>query len=171
MGSMSTMAHMTDDQMASQYAVIFPEGIPGGVNTDAVTFRMDQSFDPPEDNVATYEIIYRGMKIPKTSMTHDMTKEYNTMVRIDQQWRVHDDLVAWYKRCYDPVNGTALPDGQGLTRTTVLVQMYDGQNVVKKTYRFRGSKLKGYKVETLDNQSTDPLRMTLNFIFTDMITE
>lgn len=169
MGSTVSIMHLGDDQMASQFAVTFPEGIPTGGDKDSITLRMDQSFDPPEDNVATYEIVYRGMKVPKTSMTHDMTKEFNTMVRIDQKWRVHDDLIKWYYQGYDPINGNAMPDL--VTRVPVLVQMFDGQNNVKKTYRFRGCKLKGYKVETLDNSSTDPLRMTLNFIFTDMISE
>ena len=169
MSSSLNMMGLGDDQMASQYGIVFPEGIPGGGNAENITLRMDQQFDPPEDNTTMYEIIFRGMKIPKTSMTHEMTKEAIIMVRIDQTWEIYKDLIAWSHKCYDPINGTALPDS--MVRTTMLVQMYDGQGKVVQTFRFRGTKLKGLKVETLDNASADPLRVTLNFIFNDMISE
>ena len=169
MANTQTILQLGDDQLSSQFAITFPEGIPGGGSTDAITLRSDQTFDPPEDNVGTYDIVFRGMKIPKTSMTHDMTKEFNFEIRIDQNWQTHDDIVAWYKLCYDPINATALPDL--MVRTTIVIQAFDGQGNVKKSYRFRGAKIKGYKVNTFDNSSTDPLRMTLNFIFADMIPE
>lgn len=167
--SSDVIMNLGDDQLASQYQVVFPTGIPGGGNTEAISLRMDQDFDPPEDSVETYEIPFKGMKILKTSMTHAMDKRFTVNVRLDQQWKVYDDLLAWYHRCYDPINGTALPDTA--TRTDVVIQAQDGQQVVKKNIRFKNSKITGLKVATFDNASTDPTRVTVNFIFTDMIAE
>jgi hypothetical protein len=109
------------------------------------------------------------MKIPKTSMTHTMDKKVTFDVRLDQQWSVFDDLNAWYKLSYDAVNGTAITDA--LTRTDIVLQPQDGQQAVKKNIRFKNAKLVGIKIASFDNASTDPTRLTLNFIFTDMIVE
>ena len=158
-----------DDQLANQFQLVFPEGIPGGGDSQAICMRMDQSFDPPEKTIGTYEIIYRGLKIPKTNMLDDTSKELTFDVRVDQNWKVFDAANNWFRNCYDPVNGIALPDS--MTRTTLLVQSLDGNNAVKKTFRFKGVKLKALKVQTFDNSSGDPLRMTMSFIYQDMIEE
>jgi hypothetical protein len=156
-----------DDQLASQFQLAFPNGIPGGGDSDQIRLRMDQDFDPPEDAVETYEIKYKGMTILKTSMTHSMDKKFTVNVRVDQQWKVFDDLNAWWKMCYDPINGVALPDAS--VRTDIIVQAQDGQKVVKKNIRFKNCKIHSIKINPFDNASADPTRITLGFIFTDMI--
>lgn len=167
--SNSTILQLTDDQLASQYAILFPEGIPGGGNTDNITLRLDQSFDPPERRVEKYDIVYRGLKTPKTSMTEATDKTFSVDIRVDQYWNVVKDLEAWLDLVHNPVNGTALPDV--MTRTTILINHYDGSENVVKTYRFRSSKIDSLKIGTSDNASPDPLRATASFIFTDMISE
>lgn len=156
-----------DDQLSNQWQVTFPEGIPGGGNSDSITLRMDQSFDPPEDVVGTYEIIYRGIKIPKTNKLHDMAKEFTIDIRLDQNWTVFDDLNAWYKLCYDGTNSTALPDL--MVRTTMIIQCLDGSNVIKKELKYKGVKPKSVKIGTLDHSSGDPVRVTLACIFNDFV--
>jgi hypothetical protein len=158
-----------NDQVANQFQLSFPNGIPGGGNAQRICLRMDQSFDPPEMVSNVYELIFRGVKIPKTGMLDETTKESTFDVLIDQQWGVYDDLWNWKVLCYDGQNGTALPDA--VTRTTFLVQALDGQNNVVKTFRFRNAKCKSVKVGTFDNTSGDPLRVTLILIWTDMIPE
>ena len=167
--STDTIMALGDDQLANQFKIIFPGGIPGGGNTDAISLRMDQSFDPPEDVIERYEIIYKGMKIPKTTKTHGMTKEIQLTVRLDQQWKVFDDLNNWYKLCYDPINAVAMPDL--MTRTDVIFQAEDGQNSVVKNIRFKGAKIVSSKIESFEHSSTDPSRLTLTLIFNDMIPE
>jgi hypothetical protein len=156
-----------DDQMSSQMAIVFTDGIPGGGDTDKITLRLDQSFDPPEDLVETYDVILRGIKIPHTSMTHAMDKQFQVAVRIDQNWEVIKGLETWYYYCYNPQNATALPDAQ--TRTNVSIQYFNGQGTKVKEYRIKGLKIKGYKIETSDPSSPDPLRATISFIFADWV--
>lgn len=158
-----------DDQLVSQYTVTFPEGIPGGGDTDAISIRMDTQFDPPEQVMNTYEVFYRGLKVPKTSMLDETSKEFSVEIRVDQQWKIYDDLNAWFKNCYDFETTTALPEA--MTRSTILIDAYDGQNNIVKSFKFTGAKPKSLKVGTWDNQSGDPMRLTLVFIFIDMISE
>lgn len=169
MSSTIAIMNLGDDQMASQWALTFPEGIPGGGNTDALSLRFDTSFDPPEDIVESYEVWSQGTKTMKTSMTHAMDKTFTIDYRVDQNFEVHKAVEAWYNKCYDPRNGTALTDVE--TRTTGLVQLFDGQQKVVMQYRFRGLKIKGIKLQTLEMSSPDPLRATLTFIFNDWIPE
>ena len=169
MSSTLAIMNLGDDQMASQWALRFPDGIPGGGNSDALSLRLDTSFDPPEDIVETYEIWAQGTKRVMTSMTHAMDKTFTIDVRVDQNHEVINAVEAWYFKCYDPINGKALPDA--MTRTTGIVELYDGQNKVVKAYRFRGLKIKGLKLQTLEMSSPDPLRATLSFVFDDWIPE
>lgn len=169
MSSTSAIFLAGDDQVISQYVVSFPEGIPGGGDTDAISIRMDTQFDPPEQVMNTYEVFYRGLKVPKTSMLDETTKEVPIEIRVDQAWKVYDDLNAWFKNCYSFETTTALPES--MTRTTMMIQAYDGQNNVVKSFRFTGVKIKSLKVGTWDNQSGDPMRITATFIFIDMISE
>jgi len=167
--STDNILNLGDDQLANQYIVLFPTGIPGGGNTDTISLRMDQSFDPPEETVNTYDIIFQGLKITKTGMLTETTKEFTIDIRLDQQWKVFDDLNNWFKKVYDPIKGTALPDI--MVRTTVVIQYQDGQNKVVKNMRFTGVKIKSLKVGTADHTSGDPIRLTLGFIYVDKIEE
>ena len=158
-----------DDQLASQYQVIFPEGIPGGGNGERISLRMDADLDLPEDTVETYDISFKGMKITQTSMTHGMDKKITLTVRLDQQWKVFDDLQKWYKMCYDPLTATAMPDLA--TRTNILIQTNDASQKIVKTIRLKNAKITSLKIGTFDHTSSDPIKLTLNFIFSDMIVE
>lgn len=167
--STDTFMNLGNDQLANQFQLIFPSGIPGGGNNTQICLRMDQSFDPPENTVGVYELIFRGVKIPKTNMLDETTKEFTFDVLIDQQWSVYDDLNNWKMLVYDPIQGTA--QAETATRTVMLVQALDGSSTVMKTFRFKGVKLKSIKPGTFDNTSGDPLRVTVTFIFTDFVVE
>mgnify|MGYP000943454114 FL=1 len=157
-----------DDQMLSQFSLIFPNGIPGGGDAQTVALRMDTTFDPPEESVNVYEIFHKGFKIPKTGMLQEGTKEFTIEVRIDQQWQVYDDLKRWANLSYDHTNGTGFPDA--MTRATVIVQAEDRSQSGVKQIVFRGAKPKSDKLPTFDNQSGDPARVQLTFIFVKMET-
>ncbi len=157
-----------DDQILSQFSLIFPNGIPGGGNADRVSLRMDTTFDPPEETVNVYDVFHKGFKIPKTGMVQDGTKEFTIEVRIDQQWEVYDDLKRWANLSYDHTNGTGLPDS--MTRTTIIVQAEDRSQTAVKQIIFRGCKPKGDKLPTFDNQSGEPGRLQMTFIFVKMET-
>lgn len=158
-----------DDQAASQFSIIFPNGIPGGGDAETISLRCDQSFDPPENVVNVYEFFHKGYKFPKTGMLQETTKEFTIDIRLDQNWKVYDDIIAWANMSYDHSNGTALPEI--MARSTVIVQAEDrNQNSVKKI-TFKYAKPKSVKIGTFDNQSGDPVRITVIFIFFEMKTE
>lgn len=161
-----TVLSLGSDALLSQF-IFSLVSIPGGGDTNAVSLRMDQTFDPPEESVGQYEINFRGVKIPKTNMTEGTTKEFSVDVRIDQNWQVFKDLHAWKALVYDPNKGTAM--SELATRTTAMVQALDGTGAVKYTFTFYNTKIKSIKAGTFDNGSDDPSRATLTFIYGNCI--
>ena len=156
-----------DDAIANQFSIIFPNGIPGGGDANAISLRCDQTFDPPEDVVNVYEIFRKGFKIPKTGMLQETTKEFTIDIRLDQNWKVYDDLRKWADMSYDHSNGTALPEI--MARSTVIIQAEDRTQSSVKTISFKYAKPKSVKIQTFDNQSGDPLRITVIFIYVVML--
>lgn len=155
-----------DDALANQFITIFPSGIPGGGNADAVSLRMDQPFDPPSQVIYTYEIDYKGDKIKKTGRKNDTDKIITISVRIDQNWNIYDDIMRWMKLCYDPVTNTALSDEN--TRIPLVIQSIDGDNNIVKNFKYTQCKLFTTKVTSFDPTTGDPLRMELTFIYGDL---
>lgn len=165
MASINTIIGLGDDQMAGQCNLVFVGGIPGGGDGDRVTLRLDQSIDPPERMVETYEFFFQGEKRVMTSMTDATDKTFTVDVRVDQNWGVIQDLERWLYYTYDFQNGKALPSAS--VRTTGQLQYFDGQNNIVKSYTYLGLGIKGLKNGTSDMSSPDPLRTTISFIFDD----
>jgi hypothetical protein len=161
--STDLIIQLGDDQHSSQYIINFPNGIPGGGKADLISLRADQSFDPPEEKVGTYEFWFRGLKIVKPSMIDETEKTMTFDVRIDQQWQVHKDLVKWKKMVHDCVNGTAMDFSQ--ISTSLLVKALDGSGIVKRTFRYGGVALVGLKTTQFEHNNADPSRCTLNMIY------
>ena len=152
-----------DDQMASQFSVLFPDGIPNGGNHTNISLRMDQTFDPPENSVNVWERYHKGFKIPKTGMLEETNKEFTVAVLIDQQWKVYDDLEAWKNMSFNSEDGTAAVDAD--CYKDIIIQYEDKQQAMVKQIHYKDCKIKAMKVETADNASGDPLRVTLTFIY------
>ena len=165
MSSINTIVGLGSDQLANQCALIFTGGIPGGGDGDRITLRLDQSIDPPERMVETYEFFYQGVKRVMTSMTDATDKTFTVDFRIDQNWGTIEDLEKWLYYTYDFKNGKALPTAS--VRTTAQLVYYDGQNNISKSYTYLGLGLKGLKNGTSDMSSPDPLRGTVSFIYDD----
>ena len=161
--SISRILALGDDALASRAFLIFPNGLPTGGDAVSISLRIDQSFDPPEIVVGEYEIAWKGMKIKKTNNTDATDKTFTIQVRIDQQWKVMDDLMALAKATYDGNTGTSMPDST--TRFPVTILFVDGQDIIKKTWTFEYAKLKGFQIQAIDPASDDPLRCQLTFIY------
>lgn len=164
--SPDSILNLGDDQLANQFMLIFPNGIPGGGDANAISLRADQSFDPPENTVNVYDIFHKGFKFSKTGMLQETTKEFTIDIRIDQQWKVFDDLKKWCDYSYDHSNGTAL--AESFARSTVIVQAEDRMQTSVKQIHFKYAKPKSIKVGTFANDSSDPLRVTVSFVFISM---
>ena len=166
MSVVDSVLSLGDDSLSNQFKVIFPNGIPGGGNADAISMRMDQSIDIPQQTIYKYDIDFRGSKISKTGKKEETDKVLTMSVRIDQQWTVYDDMKLWFSMVYDPITNVALPDL--LTRTTMVIQSLDGANAIAKSFKFNNVKITDMKVTTFDNSSGDPLRMELTFLYGTM---
>lgn len=160
------IANLGDDQMASQFEVVFPQGIPGGGDGTRLGLRMDQAFQVPEKTVGRYDVRYRGLQIPKTSNVDGTTKEFSLSFRVDQNWGVYDDLKRWRDLVYDDRNATSGSEAE--TRTTVIVNHYGTDNQIKKQWTFTGVKLFSMNTTESSHESEDPLRVECNFIFFKM---
>jgi hypothetical protein len=167
--SIDNSLQLANDQLASQFEFQILSG--PAVSTNAgglITFRMDGDFDPPEEVVGTYDIVYRGQKTTKTNMTEQTTKEFTTAIRIDQKWEAYKALKAWKTAVYDANNGV----GGGNTGTSILgtiaIAAFDHTGARQKTFKFIDSRPKSIKVETFSNGSEDPSRVTVIFIYRQM---
>lgn len=163
------MSNMGDDALSNQFNLVFPTGIPGGGNTDRLSLRMDQSLDPPEQTVNVYDIFYRGLKISKTGTLDETDKTLTFDIRLDQAWGVFDDLNNWLKLVFDFSTGIAMPDE--MTRTNISIQATDTADKIIKTITFKGVKIRGIKISSFDNTTSEPIRVTLNLIWSDFISE
>ena len=167
--SAERLLNLGDDATANQWSAIFPEGIPGGGDTETISLRMDTTFDPPEEAVNTYDIFHKGYKYSKTGTLQETTKEFTLEIRIDQQWKIYKDLRSWADKVYDHHNGTGLPDAQA--RTTIIIQAEDRQQKGVFRFKFLGVKPKSNKIGTFDNANGEPIRLTMQFVYIDMVPE
>ena len=161
--SIDRILHLGDDAHLNQFQVIFPAGIPTGGDAETISLRIQGSFTMPQEVIYKYEIDFRGAKIPKTGRKEDTDKTFTITVRVDQQWKVYDDLRRWHKACYDPSTNVALPEVN--TRVPVVIQWLDGNNKAVKTFTFMFSKLTEFKVTDADQSTGDPVTLELTFIY------
>jgi hypothetical protein len=163
MVNVDTILALSDDALVNQFEIVFPDGIPGGGNGDRISLRSDQQFDIPQQIIYKYDIEFRGHKIPKTGKKEDTEKTITFSIRLDQQWKVYDDLITWLKLAYDPNTGIAVPDLLG--RCTIAVHSLNRDNSIAKTITLRNCKAIGIKVTSFDNASGDPQRVELTILF------
>lgn len=161
--SIDLIMGLGDDQLANQFVVLFPTGIPGGGNSDEVTLRMEEEMPMPDDAVGEYLIEYQGMQILKTSQKETTDKHFEMTVRVDTNWNVYKTLKKWKDMAFDPKTGIAMPEA--LTRTTLVVQALDGQKSVKKNFTFKYVKLQKIQISGFSHTSEDPTKLTLGFIY------
>ena len=161
--ALDKILNLGDDQISSQFLVVYPNGIPGGGDAESLSLRMDQSFDPPQRVTGTYDVWHQGQKVVKTNVVEDTDKTFTLPFRLDQGWNIFDTLNAWYTLVYDEEEGTA--DNDLNTRTVMLVQMLGANKDVVKTLRYEGVKIKSIRITELNNESGDPVRIECEFIY------
>lgn len=159
--SADRLLELGNDQLANMYEVVFPVGIPGSDLGEDISLRLDQSFDPPEETLASYDILKHGEKYTKTSTMEETTKEFTIDVRLDSQWAIHDALENWYLNVQRKRNDIDPAD----LRVPVVIQALNADKEIVKSISYMFSVLRGYKIATLDNNASDPLRVTMNFIY------
>lgn len=167
--STDAILNLGDDALVNQYQAVFPKGIPGGSNTDAVRLRIDQTFPMPSEDIATYEVNFRGSKLIQTAKKEDTDKTITFSVRVDQEWNVYDDLEAWRNLCYNPVNNTASPNS--VTRVPIIIQNLNQSGTIVKSFTFTSCKIKTLKITDWDMGSAEPVRVEVTIIYGTMTSE
>lgn len=163
---LSGLGTSIDDQMLNQFEVVFsaiPNDTSGIAMTD-VTLRMDRSIDIPEVKVATYEIEYRGVKLPMIASKEDFDKTFSLNFRVDENWQIFNALNNWYTSSFNESTGAGSAFAN--TKCNVIFNAYKAGNTVAKTINFENVRIKSIKVETFDHSSGDPSRVECNFIYT-----
>ena len=161
--SIDEILSLNDDQMNTQFQVLFPNGIPGGGSGDNIVIRMDETVQIPRESVGSYDTYFKGMKITRPNMTDESEKLLTLSVRLDQQWEVFDDLQNWKRSVHNPIKGTRLP--LATVSTGLLVQFLDGSNNIVKTAVFNNCVIKEIEVSAFEHNGTDPSRLEIVLIF------
>lgn len=154
---------LADDQMANQFEVLFVSAIPGGGDSNLLKLRMDRSFDIPERTMATYEIEYQGVKIPKLASKEDTDKTFTLNFRLDGNWAVYDALNNWFKTGFNEDNGSSANESQ--TRISMIFNAYGVGRSLKYTMTFNYVRIKSIKLEAFDMTSSEPSRCECSFIY------
>lgn len=158
------MEGLADDALTDQFGIIFPNGVPGGGNSELLRLRMDMSFDEPEKTLASYEVNFEGVKIPKLG-SEETDKTFNLSFRVDNNRKVYKALKDWWYLCFNPMTGAVGPEAT--TRTTMILVAYGPPNKsIKYQKEFHGVKLKSFKVTTYDySNKGEPIRVECSFIY------
>lgn len=151
-----------DDALVHQYEVTI-HGIPTGGDNAAVTLRMDQNVDIPEQTIGEYEIRHKGHLFVKLNRMEETDKHITIDIRIDQDWEVYDTLRKWHRSSFNPQTGIATADSANRTRMDVASLYPD--NSAAKYFTLVGLKIKGVKISAFDQNTGDPVRATVNFVY------
>lgn len=161
--SLDNIISLGDDQMANNFVLSFPGGIPTGGDADAISLRMEEALPMPEDGGGEYEIVYQGLKLVKPNTTDQMDKHVTINVRVDSQWQIYKDLKKWKSAVFNNVTGIRLPSS--VTSTTMAVQALDGQKDIVKTFLFKSVWLQKIKILDFSHTEEGPSKLELTFIF------
>lgn len=162
-----TITSLGDDQMASQYTLLFPEGIPNVENPDALSLRLRGTFKIPTESWFVYEVFYKGRKFPKKGMLQETDKMFTVECRLDQGWAIYDDLYAWAQLSYDQNTGESA--GDYATRTSMIFRAEDTKQASVRDLLFTGVGVKSLDISEFSYESGEPIYITMELIFNDYI--
>jgi len=161
--AISYVEGLADDQMANQFEVLFVGTIPGGGDSNLLKLRMDRSFDIPERAMATYDVEYQGIKIPKLSSKEETDKTFTLNFRLDGNWKVYDSLNRWFKTGFNENNGAN--GTESASRISMIFNAYGTGRTLKYTMTFNYVRIKSIKLEAFDMTSSEPSRCECSFIY------
>ena len=165
-----------DDQINSQFLVYLRDKnkILGPLsNHPLFLIRMNDTFQIPDMGVAKTEIMWRGMKIPKTLVKDEMNKEITLKFRVDQTWIIYDIFYKWMKRVY--TNNEGLSQNEQKTRLNLMLFALGpkfgggGGKQVYHIWEFQGCKITNLKVDQFQHSGGEPINIEVTFIFWRML--
>ena len=161
MANVPTITSLGDDALTNQYEITIDDA---PINQlDNITLRMDQSFEIPQKIYNEYDINIRGHHYVKLGRLEETDKHLTVDVRIDQEWLVYDALEKWRKMGLDSQTGIGSSDAD--VRGTAHVSLLGADNSIKKKFVINGIRPKAITVTALDQNSGDPIRMSVEFVY------
>lgn len=169
--------NLTDDQKSNQFLIVFPEGVPTGpegATASAITnyegggplslsLRMDQTFDPPQRLIGTYELPYNGIKITRTKSLEESEKRFQLSFRLDQNWALWNTLNKWWNYIFDDEKQT-FRDGKS-SRVPMFMLAFGPQNKISQRFEYKGTRLISLKTTPFENNGSEPSRVESEFIY------
>lgn len=153
-----------DDQLNSQYEIVFLSGIPGSnYDVNKVSWRHQGSFEIPVQTPNVYQVYYKGRSRTKIGGKDDSSKEFSLEFRIDQDWELEKAFRAWQTLTYDTTEIK-----KGLEKeivTSLAIRFLDGNDKSLYVKKFHDVKLKSYKISNFDYSSGEPATLTATFIY------
>lgn len=168
MSLLETVLALGDDQIASQFDVVFRNlgsALPPELGTSIFTCRV-KGFDPPQRSTDTYDVWYQGLKIGKTSVVDATDKTFTLTFRMDQGWVIFNALMKWFTLTYDEENAAAYSPDDAV-RADVYILAYAGTNKTTpvRSLIYRKAKCKAVKVSEFAHDSGDPMEIEAEFIY------
>lgn len=152
---------LKDNQMANQFELFFPNGLPGGGDVSELALRIKGAIALPDKTILSWDRIYKGVKIPFPMTVDETDKTITLIALIDQNWTVYDAIKTYHKNVFDPRTATAMPTSE--VRTTIGVRMLDRQQATVKTLLFKGAFITRFKASDPDYEAQEPQEMEMEF--------
>ena len=170
------LQYMTDlsianDQMANQFQARFTNvpGATGAVITDTnqLTLRVKGSIEPPDNQIATYEVEYQGVKYSMLSAKDETDKTITITFRLDANWETYTTLKNWmaytfnYSKGGAGANFTNKPDSY----CVMFIDAFKGNKVYAKSIKYENVRITSLKISSFDQTSNEPTEIECQFIY------
>lgn len=170
--SIDNIFALANNQMASQFQLVFPTGIPGSPALDLTDLSIRASTGPftiPEKSHAMYQLYFRGQQGAFAAPLDETDKTLTLSIVLDDNWIIYDALDDWKEFVYNSDTGAV--GSNTATRTTLQCWFYgssntSGESRVSKILSYEGVQIKSLKPTDPDPQSGEPTRVeaTFNYI-------
>lgn len=161
---------LEDDQLDSHFDLIMTNGIPGDfgeISSKDLCLRIDGGVSLPKKSVDVYKLPFQGTYIMKSKTMDNSEKSINITFRIDREWKIYKAFEKWFYGVFHIERGMKISNA--LTTTDFDIRIYDEKNKVKQVITFTNAFITGLQISDLNYQTGEPLKMTCDFAFQDMI--
>jgi hypothetical protein len=167
------LQYMTDlsvgnDQMANQFQARFVNVPPTtSQSTSQLTLRVKGSIDPPDNQIATYEVEYQGIKYSMLSAKDDTDKTITITFRLDADWTTYDILKNWmaYTFNYSKGSSSGAFSNKAATQTVMYIDAFKGNKVNSSSIQYDNVRITSLKVNSFDQTSNEPSELECVFIY------
>ena len=141
--SYMTSLSTANDQMANQFQARFAN-VPGTTDSTQLTLRVKGSVEPPDNQIATYEVEYQGIKYSMLSAKDDTDKTITITFRLDQNWTVYESLKGWMSNNFNFSTGTtgsSFVNGKNSTPPTMYIDTFIANKSYSKSIQYDNIRL------------------------------